>query len=172
MAWVTPKTNWVSNDYYNYTDLNRVETNIAEVRSYLISIGYEVTPIDFITNRTNLSYDLTDSLNRIEDNLDAMRCAFITPLDWVDTYGYIFPTDALFPSEANNPTTLIAPYETLYPAEDLFPFYKTVWSMARSFTHSDANRWEQNTNSLYNLAQLAYQSFRYSGTFNSGQVIL
>lgn len=27
MEWISPKTNWNSEDYYNFEDLNRVENN-------------------------------------------------------------------------------------------------------------------------------------------------
>ena len=85
MAWITPKTNWTSSDYYNFADLNRVENNINELRIYLVSIGYVIPVITVNTTRINTSYDLVSSINRIENNINTIRLAFVTPGDWQST---------------------------------------------------------------------------------------
>ena len=82
MAWITPVTNWTASGYYNYTDINRVENNINEVRTYLIGIGYVVPTITVNTARTTTSYDLISSINRIENNLDTIKNAMFTPSGW------------------------------------------------------------------------------------------
>lgn len=85
MAWITPVTNWSASSYYNYGDLNRVENNISEVRTYLISIGYNVPSITANTSRSATSYDLISSINRIETNLNTVKNAMLTPPGWQST---------------------------------------------------------------------------------------
>lgn len=92
MGWITPKTNWTTSDYYNVGDLNRVENNIAEVRSYLVLIGYNVPSITTKTNRSTADYDLVSSINRIESNLETIKTAFVTPLDWQPTINWTAQT--------------------------------------------------------------------------------
>jgi hypothetical protein len=92
MAWITPKTNWTSSDYYNFADLNRVENNINELRIYLVSIGYLIPAITVNTTRINTSYDLVSSINRIENNINTIRLAFVTPGDWQSTITWDYTT--------------------------------------------------------------------------------
>lgn len=92
MPWITPKMNWTGTDFYNAGDLNRVENNIAEVRSYLISIGYSIPTITTNTSRINTSYDLVSSINRIESNLNTIRQAFATPAGWQSTISWTAAT--------------------------------------------------------------------------------
>lgn len=82
MPWTTPKTNWISSESYNFSDINRVESNTLEVKQVLESFGYTVPTLTAITNRTITSYDDTTSINRLESNLDKLRQAFITPQSW------------------------------------------------------------------------------------------
>lgn len=83
MPWVNPKTNWTSAEAYNYTDINRVEGNMEYVRSELIGIGYTIPAMTFITNRSNLSYDLLSSVNRLEANMEGLKV--FTPPCWLPT---------------------------------------------------------------------------------------
>lgn len=85
MPWTTPKTNWTSNESYNFSDINRVESNTLEVKQVLESFGYTVPTLTAITNRTVTSYDDTTSINRLESNLNKLRVAFITPPNWQET---------------------------------------------------------------------------------------
>lgn len=99
MPWNTTKTNWVSTDYYNFSDLNRVENNIDYVRTVLIALGYTIPSITTNTGRTNLSYDTIDSINRVESNLNTIKNNFVTPSTWTEgqTWSLITPfsyTDA------------------------------------------------------------------------------
>jgi hypothetical protein len=82
MVWMTPKTNWQATDYINAVDFNRLENNIAEVRAYLLSIGYSVDAITIITNRNNASFDYISSINRIENNLDSLQLSYYMPAGW------------------------------------------------------------------------------------------
>lgn len=79
MAWITPKLNWLPTDAINATDFNRIENNTREVVDFLNSIQYPVPAMTHVTNRTQSSLDYLSSINRIEQNLEAIRMAFVTP---------------------------------------------------------------------------------------------
>lgn len=94
--WITPKTNWNINDFYNFDDLNRVETNTEHVKSLLQQLGRIINIIS-ITERTMEHIEFSDSLNRIESNIDLMGSAYglngwhPLKLNWVynDAFGYL-----------------------------------------------------------------------------------
>ncbi|WP_028609738.1 hypothetical protein [Paenibacillus harenae] len=79
MAWIAPKLNWLPTDSINAVDFNRIENNTAEVAAYLNSIQYVMPALTTVTNRTQTSVDYLSSINRIEQNIDAIRAAFLTP---------------------------------------------------------------------------------------------
>ena len=83
MAWTTPKTNWVSSDYYNYGDLNKVESNTDELNTIITSLVPAPTLGAIVTNRTNVTLEYYDSLNRVESNILALKTAFYEPLGWI-----------------------------------------------------------------------------------------
>lgn len=69
-------TNWLSTDFINFGDWNRIESNVADLASYLQSIQYNVPTPSVVTNRTVTSIDFLQSINRIENNLDAIQASF------------------------------------------------------------------------------------------------
>jgi hypothetical protein len=81
MAWQTPKTDWTSSDYYNYSDLNRVENNTGELEN-LVDTYFSIQPLTKITDRTNIHIEYYDSLNRVESNILALKDATFQPLEW------------------------------------------------------------------------------------------
>ena len=133
MPWIEPKTDWNSNDEYNFDDLNRVENNTAEVAAFLESIQYKVPPLTVVTNRDKKSIDFISSINRVENNIEQLKDAFITP-----------------------------------------PGYqgKETWTVKKGFSYKDANRLENNLKLIYEWAHRVKESYRYSGTFNSGQEVI
>ena len=40
MAWITPKTDWNSSDFINYTDYNRIINNLNYVRTQAAKLGF------------------------------------------------------------------------------------------------------------------------------------
>ncbi|MCA0754900.1 hypothetical protein KP806_07545 [Paenibacillus sp. N4] len=82
MAWIAPKLDWTSDDSINAEDWNRIENNTAEVVIYLNSIQYAMPVLTTITNRTQAHVDYLSSINRIEQNLEAIRSAFMTPVGY------------------------------------------------------------------------------------------
>lgn len=79
MNWITPKTNFIAEDYYNYSDLNRVENNTNYLRDYLIYLGYRVPLLDIKTNRDNTNIDFLSSINKIENNIEIIKNIFAVP---------------------------------------------------------------------------------------------
>ena len=81
---ITPKVDWNSNDYYNFEDLNRVESNIQFVADYLVNTGYTIPLESIVINRDMLSIDFISSINRVERNLDSIRTNLVTPPNYGD----------------------------------------------------------------------------------------
>lgn len=76
---LTPKTNWTSEDYYNAEDLNRVEINTEFVASYLRELQYNIPNQIYVVDRDKLSIDFISSINRVENNIEQLKDAFIAP---------------------------------------------------------------------------------------------
>lgn len=79
MAWIAPKIDWTNDDYINYADFNRIESNTKEVAAYLNSIQYAIPALTTTTTRSPASTDFISSINRIENNLETIRTNFVTP---------------------------------------------------------------------------------------------
>lgn len=83
MAWQTPITNWTIQDYFNYTDFNRIENNSDAIATLLQTCGYNLT-LTTITSRDYSTLDFYDSLNRIESNILALyNCYAVAPPGWI-----------------------------------------------------------------------------------------
>jgi hypothetical protein len=63
------KTDWTADDYYNYTDLNRVELLIETLKSKIEEFRNKTITLVAITNRTKESIEFANSLRRIELNI-------------------------------------------------------------------------------------------------------
>jgi hypothetical protein len=97
---INPKTDWTSEDYYNFEDLNRVEVNIKFVAEYLKSIDYNIPLQEIIIDRGMETIDFLSSINRVENNLESIRSKMeIIPPEygfmkiWTNRMGFDF-TDA------------------------------------------------------------------------------
>ena len=47
--WSKPKTDWVSSDYFNIIDYNRIKNNLIYLRDLSVKL-YDTFNIDFISN--------------------------------------------------------------------------------------------------------------------------
>lgn len=83
MAWIPAKTDWTADDFYNYSDLNRVENNTDYIKSALQSLGYTPILSSINTARTKASIDYYDDINRVESNIKALADASYEPLSWL-----------------------------------------------------------------------------------------
>lgn len=100
-SWLTPKTDWASSDYYNYSALDRVENNTEYLKDYFITLGYIPSTTTFVTGRTKESLVYYDDMNRIENNIKALKDCSYTPLvwtnpvtNWISAYKVFGYTDA------------------------------------------------------------------------------
>jgi hypothetical protein len=84
MAWITPITDWTSEDYVNYDDWNRIESNSDELLSLLLTLNGFVPITDpSITDRTyETDFIYADVLNRIETTILAIRNYSSEPINW------------------------------------------------------------------------------------------
>lgn len=69
MAWQTPKTNWVSTDYFNIGDYNRIIGNIDALRELAIQMYPEFSIQDMGDSKRYSDYIYADEINAIEQNL-------------------------------------------------------------------------------------------------------
>lgn len=82
------KTDWTSDDYYNFDDLNRVEINcdiVADLVSFFRGI---VINIETVTDRDMKSIEFADSLNRIENNIKALAVELNNPSGLIEPKTY------------------------------------------------------------------------------------
>jgi len=82
MPWIQPKTDWTSEDDYNFPDMDRVENNTQVVKETLEELQGPVELGDIVTGRNMLDIDFDDDLNRIEGNIAALAAAFYEPVGW------------------------------------------------------------------------------------------
>lgn len=83
MAWATPKTDWDAADYFNYGDLNRIESNTQYINDELTTLGYSPTVTGVNTTRTNTYVPYYDEVNRIEQNIQNLASASSEPIGWL-----------------------------------------------------------------------------------------
>lgn len=80
IGWLEPKLDWGPTDYYNFSDLNRVENNTIYVVEMISS--FDISPIiESDVSRTMSSIEFANSLNRIESNINLLRQRY-TPNGW------------------------------------------------------------------------------------------
>jgi len=78
--WIPPKLDWLSTDYYNFEDLNRVENN-TEIVASLVGYFIGLPSFEFVTNRNMKYIDFSDSLNRLETNQEILSRRY-KPIEW------------------------------------------------------------------------------------------
>lgn len=82
MAWITPKLDWTSDDFFNYEDLNRIESNSEEVAS-LIALFGSPPNIDTVTSRDMKHIEFLSSLQRVDSNIRHLAERY-KPQGWRD----------------------------------------------------------------------------------------
>ena len=64
--WIEPKTNWVSTDYFNYSDYNRIKNNIAHLRDLSLSLYVNYQYKDMGVDKSGYSeFPYADEFNAI-----------------------------------------------------------------------------------------------------------
>ena len=69
MAWSTPKTDWVSTDFINAKDYNRIANNLYYLRNDAKSLYGEIQLIEMETGKKYTDLPFVDIFNAIEQNL-------------------------------------------------------------------------------------------------------
>jgi hypothetical protein len=101
-SWTTPVTDWDSADYYNFGDLNRVESNTEYVYDQLVFMGYISSALTLVKTRTNTYLEYYDSLNRIENNMLTLKNSSYEPLGWITPItNWVSVTDIFDYTDAN-----------------------------------------------------------------------
>ena len=80
--WITPKTDWTADDNYNYTDLNRVESN-TDVICDLLAQFDEILSLITKSDRTMSNIEYWSSLERVDGNIRQLAERH-TPNNWID----------------------------------------------------------------------------------------
>ena len=72
--WQEPKTDWVAEDYFNYSDYNRIKNNIAYLRERALEV-YINFPFESMgdAKTSYAQYPYADEFNTLEDNLESLR---------------------------------------------------------------------------------------------------
>jgi hypothetical protein len=83
VAWVVPKTNWISTDKENTTDFNRQKSNIAEVATVTLPSLYYFPANTAIADATRSTLPTQTLINTLEDNLlEIEDCGLTMPAGW------------------------------------------------------------------------------------------
>lgn len=79
MAWITPKTNWVSTDYFNIGDYNRIKGNLEWLQGMINQVYPPISISTMGADKTYSDYIYADEFNLFETNLTLMK-NWIVPL--------------------------------------------------------------------------------------------
>lgn len=71
--WLKPKIDWVSSDYFNIDDYNRIKNNLIYLRELAVKL-YDTFTIQFVSNdKTYSDYLYADEINTMETNLEIIN---------------------------------------------------------------------------------------------------
>ena len=73
MAWIEPKTNWVSTDYFNAEDYNRIIGNLVYLKEYACALVKKFELADMGAEKSYLDFIYAREINTIEDNLETIN---------------------------------------------------------------------------------------------------
>lgn len=82
---IDEKFDWTQTDKYNYGDINKVEGNVELIFDYFSNLSYPIAIDSIITNRNYTSIDVVSSINRLEDNIEALRESVVNPPEYLCT---------------------------------------------------------------------------------------
>lgn len=71
--WITPKTNWLKNDYFNAEDFNRIKNNLIYLRELAIKLYKEFEIQQVSEDKTYKDYFYADEINLLENNLEKIN---------------------------------------------------------------------------------------------------
>ena len=68
MAWIEPKTNWESTDYFNIVDYNRIVGNLTYLKSFSEKLFRSYDLLEMEQEKTYSSMIYAREINAIENN--------------------------------------------------------------------------------------------------------
>lgn len=79
MAWITPKTNWVSSDFINYTDYERIRGNLDHLHDLSAELYYGMPNLNPMVAKASYSdYPYASEWNALEINLHRIFSNIVT----------------------------------------------------------------------------------------------
>jgi hypothetical protein len=73
-VWVTPKTDWVSTDYFNIADYKRIVGNIEYLKDLANELFNDETTLDYVeAEKQYTSMIYAEEINAIEANLEKIN---------------------------------------------------------------------------------------------------
>ncbi|MEC0211829.1 hypothetical protein P4H70_23080 [Paenibacillus ehimensis] len=87
--YITVRRDWGQDNVLRYEDFNRLETNTKVLRDMFIFIQYNIPEQTYVTNRTMPYIDFLSSINRIEQNIEAIRATSFTPPGYPGTKTWV-----------------------------------------------------------------------------------
>lgn len=93
--WIEPKTDWTSEDAFDYVAYNRVTGNITYLKAFADDLWARLTELSLETEKTNLSLIYARHMNAIEDGLDLLNA---------ETYGKSIGEKKTYKPNGNVPT--------------------------------------------------------------------
>lgn len=77
--WQEPKTDWTVNDYFNYTDYNRIKNNIAYLREQALKLYINFPFTEMGVDKEGYSdFPYAEEFNAMEDNLESLNIPWHT----------------------------------------------------------------------------------------------
>ena len=105
MGWITPKTDWVSTDYFNIEDYNRIIGNISYLKDFAEELFKALDTLDMGEEKTYVSMIYAREMNAIESNLEIINA---------NTYGFDIGETQTF--QANKSTPLWSEFNRIESA--------------------------------------------------------
>ena len=91
MAWIEPKTNWESTDYFNIEDYNRIVGNLTYLKDLSLELFKDFTTEDMVGSKDYSSMIYAREINAIENNLETVN---------INTYNFdIGDTKEFYPNK-------------------------------------------------------------------------
>ena len=113
MAWIEPKTDWISTDYFNIEDYNRIIGNISYLKAIAEALFKSFDTLSMGEEKTYVSMIYAREMNAIESNLEIINA---------NTYSFNIGETQTF--QANNRTPLWSEFNRIESACLLI--YKTM----------------------------------------------
>ena len=73
MDWITPKTDWISTDYFNIEDYNRIIGNIRYLKALAEALFKSFDTLSIGEEKTYVSMIYAREMNAIESNLEIIN---------------------------------------------------------------------------------------------------